>query len=314
MVAENLSFEHCTLLITGDSWVSAVSAAGVCLLSELAREDGDETAARDYTQQHGHSDVLPRDILKEFAALDGDNSGALDLAEVGRMMGQLGLPVDDGELTRVMRMFDADGDGTIDEDEFGALHAYVHASAHCPSDVDARALAATTVQPRDRVTSVDNVQRVEKREEMRAQRIEGQVREEARTRREEAKRVERDSRVHYCDIQKHRIIQIKLSCWFYFVVVVCFMFLNIYPSQGHALASAAVTAAAEEEGTHASRGDSSDEEGEEDGTSCSNTCTTHDVSVSCVVHESLHRSRVSKLDAFLTQCHAIELNTQVRNS
>lgn len=59
-----------------------------------------------------------------FASFDVDQNGALSLREVRAALQTLGVPVDRQEAARVLQAYDADGDGTLDFDEFTML---VHA-------------------------------------------------------------------------------------------------------------------------------------------------------------------------------------------
>lgn len=61
------------------------------------------------------------DIRTLFRHMDTDHSGTLDLLEVGHMVKRLIPDVTDRQLKYLLKEIDADGNGTIDEDELIAF-------------------------------------------------------------------------------------------------------------------------------------------------------------------------------------------------
>lgn len=53
-----------------------------------------------------------------FNEYDDDGNGSLDVDELQRLMTNIGLELDRGTLTRAMQLFDVDGAGTLEHDEF----------------------------------------------------------------------------------------------------------------------------------------------------------------------------------------------------
>jgi Ca2+-binding EF-hand superfamily protein len=60
-----------------------------------------------------------------FNAVDKDHSGSISSYELRNALSQSGLPFDEDVARKMVRMFDRDGNGTIDFNEFCSLHAYL---------------------------------------------------------------------------------------------------------------------------------------------------------------------------------------------
>lgn len=58
------------------------------------------------------------DIKKLFKKFDPDHSGSITWEEFDGAMASLGIPMEQAELTYLMRLFDHDGEGTIEYEEF----------------------------------------------------------------------------------------------------------------------------------------------------------------------------------------------------
>ena len=59
-----------------------------------------------------------RGFREVFDLVDDDNSGAIDVPEVAKLMALLGMPHDPEQVGLMVREIDADGNGEVDFDEF----------------------------------------------------------------------------------------------------------------------------------------------------------------------------------------------------
>ena len=55
-----------------------------------------------------------------FADLDADQSGLLDMDEIGVLCVSLGIDLNESQVRALMRVIDADGTGAVDFEEFFA--------------------------------------------------------------------------------------------------------------------------------------------------------------------------------------------------
>ena len=66
-----------------------------------------------------HIDESQMDKYKSvFNTYDADSSGFIEVAELGKVFGVLGIQTSDQELEQLITDVDADGNGTLDFDEF----------------------------------------------------------------------------------------------------------------------------------------------------------------------------------------------------
>lgn len=70
-------------------------------------------------------DITRADVKDAFDAVDTDRGGTLDRQEVRKLSENLGRPVDDSELAKMMSEMDADGSGEVDFNEFYAWFAKI---------------------------------------------------------------------------------------------------------------------------------------------------------------------------------------------
>ena len=62
----------------------------------------------------------PEEIERAFSIMDNDGGGTIEVAELGKLLAELGHPVTQRELDDILMQFDGDGSGDVDLEEFKA--------------------------------------------------------------------------------------------------------------------------------------------------------------------------------------------------
>merc|ERR1712216_877755 len=88
-----------------------------------AMAKGRKEASQRASQIKTLTDVQKNDLREAFELFDTDGSGAIDIAELNTAMSALGFEPKKGEIDKMVRDMDKDGDATVDLEEFFIMMA-----------------------------------------------------------------------------------------------------------------------------------------------------------------------------------------------